>query len=51
MFTRYGNESFLNKIVFSSDQSYAVPRSNREKEIIARGVSGEEIAMLMGAAR
>jgi hypothetical protein len=51
VFTRYGSESFLKKIVFSADQSYDVPRSKREKEIVARGTRGEEVAMLMGAAR
>jgi hypothetical protein len=51
VFTRYGTESFLNKIVFSSDQSYDLPRSNREKEIMAHVPTGEQVAVLFESAR
>jgi hypothetical protein len=51
IFTRYGTESFLSKIVFSEDKSYAVPRSGREKELAARLNSGEQVAVLIEEAR
>jgi hypothetical protein len=51
VFTRYGTESFLSKIVFSEDYSYAVPRSGREKELATHLNSGEQVAVLIGAAR
>jgi hypothetical protein len=51
VFTRYGTESFLSKIVFSEDKSYAVPRSGREKELAARLNSGEQVAVLIEEAR
>lgn len=49
VFTKYGNESFLNKIVFSSNQSYELPRSGREKEIMARVADREQVAVLIDA--
>ena len=47
VFTRYGTESFLSKVVFSADKTYNLPRSNREKEMIAHATSGEEVAVLI----
>ena len=35
-FTRYGKESFLTTIVFGGGATYVLPRSSREKEIMAR---------------
>jgi hypothetical protein len=51
VFTRYGTESFLSKIVFSENESYAVPRSGREKELSAHLSSGEQVAVLIEQAR
>lgn len=47
VFTRYGTESFLNKVVFSADNSYDLPRSSQEKEIMAHLTSGEQVAVLI----
>jgi len=35
LFTRHGDETFLDKIVFSVDRDFDLPHSNREKELIA----------------
>jgi len=35
VFTRHGDEAFLDKIVFSVDRNFDLPHSNREKELIA----------------
>jgi hypothetical protein len=51
VFTRYGTETFLSKIVFSTDRSYDLPRSSREKELAARLNSNEQGAVSIGAAR
>ena len=51
VFTRYGTESFLSKIVFSETQSFGVPRSGREKELAAHLSSGEQVALLIEDAR
>ena len=51
VFTRYGTDSFLSKIVFSADNIYKVPRSAREKEMMAHVTSGEEVAVLIQPAR
>jgi len=51
VFTRYGTETFLSKIVFSTDRSYDLPRSSREKELAARLNSNEQVAVSIGAAR
>ena len=47
VFTRYGQESFLDKVVFSSDEVYDLPVSNREKEMKAQLTSGNEMAVLI----
>ena len=47
VFYRYGTESFLNKIVFSSNDVYELPRSNREKELMAHTTSPEQVAVLI----
>jgi hypothetical protein len=47
VFTRYGTESFLSKVVFSADKTYNLLRSSREKEMIAHARSGEEVAVLI----
>jgi hypothetical protein len=51
VFTRYGTETFLSKIVFSPDRTYDLPRSSNEKELAARLHSNEQIAVSIGAAR
>ena len=49
VFTRYGNETFLSRIVFSTNRTYDLPRSSKEKELAARLNSGEQIAVAIGA--
>jgi hypothetical protein len=51
VFNRYGTESFLTKIVFDEDHSYNLPRSSREKEILARRTSDEEMEVPAGGSR
>ena len=51
IFTRYGTETFLNKIVFSTDHAYDLPRSSKEKELAARLNSVQPIAVAIGAGR
>jgi len=50
-FKRYGNESFLSRVVFSNDVNFDLPRSNREKEILAGVRSGQVQEVLAGAAQ
>lgn len=50
-FNRYGNESFLSKVVFSNDTKFDLPRSSREKEILARVNPGDVQEVLAGAAQ
>ncbi len=49
IFTRYGTESFLNKVVFSATDTYDLPRSSREKEVMADLTHGEQVAVLIQA--
>ena len=51
IFTRYGTESFLSKIVFSAKVTYNLPRSSREKEMMAHLHSGEQVAVLIQPTR
>jgi len=51
VFTRYGTETFLSRIVFSTDRTFDLPRSSREKELAARLNSNEQIAVSVGGAR
>jgi hypothetical protein len=50
-FRRYGKESFLKTIVFSDGASYDLPRSGREKEIMARTTPGEQVDVLSEGTR
>ena len=50
-FTRYGNESFLSKVVFSNDLKFDLARSSREKEILAQTRSTGTQEVLAGAAQ
>jgi len=45
VFTRYEGVSFLNKIVFSVGDNYQLPRSNRQKELMSKMNSGQEVAL------
>jgi hypothetical protein len=45
VFTRYDGVSFLNKVVFSVDNNYELPRSNRQKELMSKMTSGQEVAL------
>ena len=47
VFTRYGSEAFLNSVVFAADQSYNLSRSSKEKELMSRVSSGEQVAVQM----
>jgi len=48
VFVRYGNESFLSKVFLSGDNECLVlPRSNRERVLIQREASGEEVSLLI----
>lgn len=51
VFTRYGTESFLSRVVFSAHDNYDLPRSSKEKEIMAHLPSGEQVAVLIEPAR
>jgi len=51
VFTRYGTESFLSRIVFSADSIYNLPRSVREKEMMAHLPAGEQVGVLIQPAR
>jgi hypothetical protein len=51
VFTRYGTETFLSRIVFSTDHTYDLPRSSKEKELAARLNSDQQIAVVIGAGR
>lgn len=50
-FSQYGTEYFLKMIVFSERDSYSLPSSPREKEILASRRPVEEMVMLTGAVR
>jgi hypothetical protein len=48
VFVRYGNESFLSKVFLSGDNDcLIVPRSSREKDLIHKKASGEELSLLI----
>ena len=51
VFNRYGSESFLTKIVFSSDRSYDLPPSSREKEILAHATPEPQVEVPLGGSR
>jgi hypothetical protein len=49
--TRYGSEAFLDKVVFSSDSSYDLVLTSREKELISAAASGEGDAVVVHPSR
>jgi len=51
VFHRYGTEAFLTKVVFSPGETYNLPRTAREKEIIAERNSGDQVEIPVGSAR
>jgi hypothetical protein len=51
VFQRYGSEVFLRKFVLSAEKTYSLPRTSREKEILAGLSSGEQVDIPMGSAR
>jgi hypothetical protein len=52
VFTRYGNEAFLNKVFLSgNDDYYKLLPSSREKKLIQERTSGEELSLLIEPAR
>ena len=51
VFHRYGSELFLRKLVLSSEKTYNLPSTSREKEILAHVTSGEQVDIAIAAAR
>ncbi|HET9377560.1 MAG TPA: hypothetical protein VFO40_21490, partial [Chthoniobacterales bacterium] len=51
VFHRYGTEAFLTKVVFSPAATYNLPRTAREKEILAGMNSGDQVEIPVGSAR
>ena len=51
VFHRYGTEAFLIKVVFSPAETYNLPRTSREKEILAGVNSGDRVEIPVGSAR
>jgi hypothetical protein len=45
VFTRFEGVSFLHRIVFSVDNNYELPRSNRQKELMSKTTSGQQVAL------
>jgi len=50
VFVRHGAESFLTRVVFSSDEAYTLPLSGREREIVARAGTVEQLDVSAGSA-
>jgi hypothetical protein len=52
VFNRYGSETFLTRIVLSDGQTFELPRSNREKEILSgRTNTLEQVEVPAGSTR
>jgi len=51
VFHRYGTEAFLTKVVFSPAETYNLPRTAREKEILASVNSGDQVEIPVGSSR
>ncbi len=52
VFTRYGTETFLNKVFLSDDNDCnQLLRSNREKELVRDQSPGDELSLLVDPAR
>jgi hypothetical protein len=50
VFHRYGTEAFLTRVVFSNAETYNLPRTSREKEILAGATSGDQVEIPVGSA-
>ncbi len=50
VFVRSGAEAFLTKVVYSSTESYALPLSNRQREIMAQTSPVEMVDVSAGTA-
>jgi len=52
VFIRYGSEVFLKKVSLSGNEnSYELPESRREREIIKNQASGAELSLLIQPTR
>ena len=52
VFTRYGSEAFLKRVFFVGNEDYhELLRSSREKELIKKQASGDELSLLIQPAR
>jgi hypothetical protein len=51
VFTRSGEESFLTKIVVSAKESYDLPLTSRQKEILAQATSTDQVNIPAGGSR
>lgn len=52
VFTRYGSEAFLKRVLFAGNEDYHdLLRSSREKELIKKQASGDELSLLIQPAR
>jgi hypothetical protein len=51
VFARYGNEAFLDKVVFSTESRYDLLSGNRERELNANAGSGEADAVVIQQSR
>ena len=52
VFTRYGSEAFLKRVLFAGNEDYdELLRSSRENELIENQASGDELSLLIQPAR
>lgn len=51
VFTKYGKDAFLSRVVFSANNNYDLPKTDRERELIASTLSGHEMAMVIQPAQ
>jgi len=52
VFIRYGSEAFLERVFLSGNEAcHALPKSNRERELIKNQASGAELSLLIQPAR
>src|SRR5580765_7630059 len=51
VFTRYETDSFLTKIVISPNESYEMPLTGQQKEILAKATSTEQVNVPAGGSR
>jgi len=51
VFTRYGADSFLTKIVISSNESYEMPLTGQQKEVLAQATSADQVNVPAGGSR